>query len=207
MEKPAKDLVEIGGFPGRFLAYLGWKYNLKPTSIDFNSNIDQIKEHFDGFGIKEYSIINEDFFKFEPKEKYDLVLSNGFIEHFKNYDYVLDLHVEYMKKGSILIVIIPNMKGFIKYYKSFFDKENLQKHTLDSMKLSVFQKFAERKNLNLIKCEFFGDFPFNVHQELTGFKKHAQKVSRIIFKYAFNRLIKKYPGPYFSSGIIAILKK
>jgi SAM-dependent methyltransferase len=207
VDPPIRDVVEIGGFPGRYLAYLAWKYNLSPASIDFNSNTKQIEEHFRAFGIDDYSILTENFLEFEPTKKYDLVLSNGFVEHFENHELVLDGHVKYMKEGGVLIVIIPNMRGLIRPYKKLLDRQNLSKHCLDSMKLSVFSRFAERSKLKLICAEYFGDFPFQVHDDLNGLKKHIQKACRILFKYGLNRTIRRYPNPYLSSIIVAILKK
>lgn len=99
------------------------------------------------------------------------------------------------------------MRGFIKYYKLVLDRQNLLKHSLGCMKLLVFENFAERNKLDLIQAEYLGDFPFNVHEELSDYKKYTQKVARLVINYGLNRVIRKYPNRFFSSGIIAILKK
>ena len=52
-----KSIIEIGGYPGRYLAYLASKYNLTPTSLDFNSDKTIIQESFKAFGIENYDII------------------------------------------------------------------------------------------------------------------------------------------------------
>src|SRR5690606_23083444 len=100
-----RSLIEIGGFPGRYLAYLANQYSLVPTCLDYNSDISQIEGSFKVMNVPEYNIIQEDFTKHKPIERYDYVMSNGFIEHFKNYDTILDLHVEYMSdKGRLMIM-------------------------------------------------------------------------------------------------------
>ena len=54
---PPKTILEIGGYPGRFLAYLADKFNLVPTCLDYNSDRSKIEECMDVFGVKEYEII------------------------------------------------------------------------------------------------------------------------------------------------------
>ena len=38
-----QTIIEIGGFPGRYLAYLSSKYYLVPTCLDYNSDVNQIE--------------------------------------------------------------------------------------------------------------------------------------------------------------------
>lgn len=202
-----QTIIEIGGFPGRYLAYLSSKYNLLPTSLDYNSNQQQIKDSFAVMDIHEYKILQKDFTSFKPTEKYDYVLSNGFIEHFTNYDEILDLHINYLKKGGKLYVMLPNMKGYIKLYKYLVDYQNLKIHNLKSMHLKVFKDFAQRNDLKIIHLSYFGNFPHTVHQDLNFFQKIVLKTHRLAFKKFLNKIINKYPSKYFSGGIVAIFEK
>lgn len=36
--QPPETIIEIGAYPGRFLAYLSSKYSLEATVLDFNSD-------------------------------------------------------------------------------------------------------------------------------------------------------------------------
>lgn len=204
---PPKTIMEIGGYPGRYIAYLSDKYNLIPTSIDYNSDKTKIEETFNAFNIKEYHIIQADIFKHEIIEQYDIVISNGFIEHFENFDEVLDKHYQYLKPGGTLFVLVPNMKYYIHFYKYLVDYKNLKIHNLKCMKSSVFKKFGERNQLETIKIEYFGGFPFSVHQKLNLFQKIIFQVHRIISKKGFDSFLKRNPSKYFSSTLVAIYKK
>ncbi|MDT0557346.1 class I SAM-dependent methyltransferase [Ichthyenterobacterium sp. W332] len=203
----SKSLIEIGGFPGRYLAYLANRYNIEPTCLDYNSDLTQIEGSFMEMDVQHYHIIKEDFIKFKPKLKYDYVMSNGFIEHFKNYDDILDLHVKYMSENGRLLVMIPNMKGYIQFYKYLVDYKNLKIHNLKCMKLKVFEDFAERHNLSILHLGYYGGFPLGIHQKINFLQKIIYKLHRLVFKYFANDKLKKYPSKYFSSAIVGVFEK
>lgn len=202
-----KSLIEIGGFPGRYLAYLANKYQLDPSCLDYNSDVKQIEGSFKLMDVPVYHVIQEDFTEHIPEKKYDYVMSNGFIEHFENYDAILDLHVNYMADKGRLFVMIPNMKGYVKFYKYLVDYKNLKVHNLKCMRLKVFEDFAKRQNLSILHLDYFGGFPLGVHQENNFLQKLIYKGHRLIFKYFANDRLIKNPSKYFSSAIIAIFEK
>jgi len=203
----AKSLIEIGGFPGRYLAYLANRYKLKPTCLDYNSDLTQIEGSFKVMDVPDYHIIQEDFTTYKPQITYDYVMSNGFIEHFENYDAILDLHVDYMADQGRLMVMIPNMRGYVKFYKYLVDYKNLKVHNLKCMKLEVFKNFATRHNLAILHLDYYGGFPLGVHQKSNLMQKLIYKGHRLIFKYFANKRLEKCPSKYFSSAIIGVFEK
>ena len=202
-----KTLIEIGGYPGRYLAYLADKYKVKPICLDYNSEVKHIEEVFKTMGVKDFSILQEDFTTFKTQKTYDFVLSNGFIEHFDDYDSVLDYHVDYMHDDSKLFVMIPNKRGYIRFYKYLIDYKNLKVHNLKCMHLRVFRDFADRNNLKINHLSYYGGFPISSHQELNFIQKLIYKVHRQLFKFVVNPYLMKHPSKYFSSLIIAIFEK
>lgn len=202
-----QTIIEIGGFPGRYLAYLGSKYDLIPTCLDYNSDVKQIKDTFQTMEVEQYNIIQEDFTRYMPQHQYDYVLSNGFVEHFEDFDAILDLHIKYLKSKGKLFIMIPNMRGYIRFYKYLVDHNNLKIHNLKCMSLKVFQDFALRHKLDLTHLSYFGGFPYNVHQKLNMFQRFIYKGHHVLFKKILNKLVNKYPSPYFSSSIIAIFER
>jgi len=204
---PPKTIIEIGGYPGRYLAYLADKYNLIPTSLDFNSDRTMIEESMEVFNIKEYEIIQADIFKHQANKKYDIVISNGFIEHFENYQEVLNIHLNYLKDGGTALIMIPNMKYYINFYKLMVDKQNLSIHNLKCMELNTFTDFAKTNNLTIIENDYFGGFPFSVHEKNNFIQKIFFKTHRFIFKFFLNRILINNPSKYFSGTIISIFKK
>ncbi|MEO8234803.1 MAG: methyltransferase domain-containing protein [Flavobacterium sp.] len=203
---PPKNILEIGGYPGRYLAYLGDKYNLVPSSLDFNSDTKKIEEVMKTFDVKDFQIIQADIFEHVPTEKYDIVISIGFIEHFENFDTVLDKHVNYLKDGATLLVMVPNKRWFRKWYGYLVDYKNLKAHNLKSMKKSVFLDFGKRNNLELLNLEYFGEFQYSLHHDPNLIQKIIYKLAKKIFK-KINPYIKSHPTKYFSSVLIGVYKK
>ncbi len=201
-----KTIIELGGYPGRYLAYLSDKYNLIPTCLDFNSDKSKIEESMNAFNISNYTIVQADILTYEPKEQYDIVISNGFIEHFQNYEQVLNNHTKYLKKGGTMLVMIPNKRWLRKTYGLLVDYNNLKAHNLKCMTKTTFINFAATNNLELLDLDYFGGFAFSVHQKLNFIQKLIYKTTRLIFK-SLNPILEKRPSKFYSSSIIAVFKK
>lgn len=201
-----KSLIEIGGFPGGYLSYLSSKYELEPTCLDFNSDTSQIEQCFKIMGVENYSILVKDFTTFRPNLKYDYVISMGFIEHFEDFDTILDKHLEYLKPDGKLLIMIPNLRYLRKIYGILCDHDNLKSHNLKSMKSKVFKDFAARNNIHLRSFNYFGGFPFAVHQKLNWFQNLIYQSFRISFKL-INPYLVKYPSKYLSAGMVGIFEK
>jgi len=200
------SIIEIGAYPGRYIAYLASKYNLLPTALDFNSDRKKIEESFRVMKVTEFDIIQADFLSYRTDKKYDLVISNGFIEHFENFNEVLNKHYEYLAPGGAMLIMIPNKRYLRKLYGYLVDYSNLKAHNLKSMRLQVFIDFAGRNNLHIKMLTYHGGFPFSVHQRLNIVQNCIYQIFRQFFK-RINPIIKKYPNKYLSSGIIAIYSK
>lgn len=203
---PPKSILEIGGYPGRFLAYLGDKYKLIPTCLDYNSDTSKIEECMNVFGVKEYEMIQTDLFNHQIEKQYDIVFSLGFVEHFSDYNKVLDTHYAYLKPGGTLLIMVPNKRWLRKWYGLLVDYDNLKAHNLKCMNFRTFNDFAKRNNLKEIKLTYFGEFQYAVHQKLNFIQEFIKWVVKFIFK-RLNPFLRKHPSKLYSSSIIAIYKK
>ena len=204
-----KSVIEIGAFPGRYLAYVAKKFNLYPTGLDFQSDLTQIKRNLHASGVFSYELINEDFLKWETKKKYDLVLSFGFIEHFKNYNEVIAKHFQLLNKGSKVFFVIPNKRYLRKWYGLIADRENLKAHNLEVMSVDIFKRAAIQNNMEIEVLEYFGPFQYALHGDTPNtFRNLVYNSFRILFKkFNLNSLVVKYPSKIWSSSIICIMKK
>ncbi len=157
--------------------------------------------------VSKYHLLQEDFNLFVSEKQYDYVFSLGFIEHFENYEGILDKHLNYLKPGGRLLIMIPNKRYFRKIYGYFVDYENLKAHNLKCMNLKTFDDFGKRNKLKIIRSEYRGGFPFGVHQKLNFIQKLIFKITRLSCKYIINPFLEKHPSKYLSAGIIAIFEK
>jgi 2-polyprenyl-3-methyl-5-hydroxy-6-metoxy-1,4-benzoquinol methylase len=204
---PPRTVIEIGAYPGRYIAYFGSKYNLEVTGLDFNSDTEKIKTSMETMGVDNYHLVHADFLKHQPDKKYDLVFSNGFIEHFENYQDVLDLHVPYLNENGALMVMIPNLRYTRKYFGLAVDRANLEMHNLKCMNLGTFKEFAKRNHLHIVHLGYFGGFAYAPHTgDLNLLQKIIAKAFRLIFKN-LNPYLRKRPTRWYSCNIIAIFRK
>src|ERR1700755_3160238 len=83
-ENKVGSAIELGGFPGYYAIFLKKYLGLQTTLFDFYVHPKVLKEVLSANELteKDISVIEGDLFNYQPKEKYDLVLSCGLIEHF-----------------------------------------------------------------------------------------------------------------------------
>lgn len=145
--KNYKNVFEIGCAPGNFLINFAQKFNLEANGIEYSDEwIKKTQENFKKNNI-EANIIYWDFFdeKFlnSNKEKYDIVYSLGFIEHFDHPETVIDRHFSLAKQWGLIIICIPNI-AYIN--KALTPKKILNIHNLSIMNISTLKKiFAKHK--------------------------------------------------------------
>jgi len=155
---PNVKLIEIGCAPGRWLVYFHEKYNYQISGID-NSEIgvrktqENLKHHnIDG------KIYKTGLFDFYPPEKYDVVLSLGFIEHFEEVDRVIEKHLSLLKPSGKLVLGVPNFSGINFLIQKYLCEDLLAKHNLRIMNRSFFEKLLERFPLEKIFVDYIGGF-------------------------------------------------
>lgn len=203
VKRKPENIIEIGCYPARYLAYLASKYELKAYGIDFNSDLNKIKESFDSFDIDDYQIYQEDFLNFDPQKKFDVVVSLGFIEHFSNFDQVLDKHVPLLSEDGVLILTVPNLRNLRKIFGYVFDYRNLKAHNLRAMRMKVFKDFAYRNNLEIKKLMYEGGFQYGVHQKLSLVQRILYKPVRLFFK-KINPVLARHPSSLYSGSIVGV---
>jgi cyclopropane fatty-acyl-phospholipid synthase-like methyltransferase len=201
-----RNIIEIGAYPGRFLAYLASKFDLSATSLDFNPNTMVIGKSMEAMGIHDFQCINVDFLKHETRNQYDIVLSLGFVEHFQDYDKVLDRHCEYLSDHGSMLIMVPYMKYGQYLHRRIFDHENLKVHNTRCMRKSVFRNFAKRNNLNIHHLVFFGGYLTNVHKPLVGWKEFGNRLESKVFQF-LNPSLQKFPNRLYSSTLIGVFSK
>lgn len=155
-------IMEIGCAPGNVLIELSKKLKLQPYGIEYTkSGSDMTKKNFEKNGFDKKRVIYSDFFseKFqnEHKDKYDVVCSFGFIEHFEDTKKTIELHSNLLKKKGTLVIVIPN---FAYGNKLLLKKDLLDKHNLSIMSPELLKKHIP-KNLKIEKIDYFGG-PFNI---------------------------------------------
>ena len=123
-----KSILEIGCAPGKWLVFFNKQFGYFPSGIDYSSvGVERTEENFRLNRING-SIRSADIFQIEPENKYDIVISLGFIEHFEKPIDVVKKHIEFLKDDGLLILGVPNFRGLNYYIQKYADKHILDKH-------------------------------------------------------------------------------
>lgn len=199
------NCIEIGSYPGPHLATFG-DMGYKLNGIDFHpDNSTALPAWLNSQGYKTGEFLSIDFFEFEIKQKYDVVASFGFIEHFIDYKEVLVKHASLVGDNGYIIVTTPNFRGWIQYWlHNNFDKKNLAHHNTESMNPSAWKKLLEALHFEIIYYGYFGDFWFwHSHEKLPAWKRNMLWVIERIIQRA--RKMLWFQSPAFSAyaGIVA----
>ncbi|MFH0764096.1 MAG: class I SAM-dependent methyltransferase [Candidatus Omnitrophota bacterium] len=175
LKNEEKNVLEIGCFPGSHLAVWG-ELGYELNGIDFYPRVSNELPHW--LKSENYKVGNfyeVDFFKYNEKNKFDVVCSFGFIEHFTNFEEVLNKHAFLVKEGGYLVISTPNYRGFIqRILHSALDTASYKEHYIPSMNPYLWKNIAERSGFHTIFCGGFGNFWFWANSEKANF---IQKIS------------------------------
>ena len=103
---PCVNCLEVGVVPGAYLLYLARAHQYSCNGIDFSPEIHEVAAAFQNQGIKA-KFIEADFLEWSPAEKYDFVYSCGFIEHFDDYESVIQRHWRLVRTSGLMLLSVP----------------------------------------------------------------------------------------------------
>ena len=86
--------IEIGAIPPGELIYLAKFHKYRVTALDYIDDVDVLADIFDYNQVENYRLVKHDFLTWQPDRLYDVVFSNGFVEHFIDYDMVIKKHMD-----------------------------------------------------------------------------------------------------------------
>lgn len=192
-----KKFIEIGGFPGTMSAFFYKKYRADVKFIDFfiDESIVKSIESINGIPSNSLKYLEIDFFDYTTDEKFDLVYSSGFIEHFIDIDDVIKRHVSLLNENGELLILLPNFKGINGWIQRKFDKPSYDIHNIQSMDINYLTPIMQSFDLRNLKIEFSDKPMFWLSKQ----DKKFNKLIRIIVKFA-SYIVKLFP---FKSKIIS----
>ncbi|MBD3178512.1 MAG: methyltransferase domain-containing protein [Candidatus Latescibacteria bacterium] len=160
--------LEIGCFPGRYLSVMG-RLGYRLYGVDLAEKLPELEEWLSRENFNTGTFWQEDFFSFDPGMAFDMVLSLGFIEHFQNWDEVLEKHFPLVKKGGHIILEAPNFThGVQSWIHRTLDRENYLQHFPEAMDIESWRKVLERGGFEVIFCGYAGRFDFWVQAQERG---------------------------------------
>ena len=155
------DCFEVGCYPGDFLAYLCRKFGYRANGIDRTPFVkDRLPAFLRTAGICVGKLFCGDFFATEFRDRYDVVCSFGFIEHFTDFAEAIEKHVSLVKPGGFLVMSCPNFRRLQYVLHWAIDRENLRRHVLSAMDLRVWNRVLRRRNMQILHAGYYGKIGF-----------------------------------------------
>lgn len=155
-----RSFLEIGGFPGYYSVWVKKNHKIQSTLLDFviHERILHQLEQVNGLPQGSVDTIEADLFDYTPAHKYDLVVSNGLIEHFNDTADIIQKHVQFLPANGTLFITLPNFRGLNGWFQRTFDPENYAKHNIGCMDLDFLRNVCLSLGLHDIDVQYNGRF-------------------------------------------------
>ena len=207
IQKHGGTFLELGCVPGRNMRFFGEKYNLTVSGVDYSETLSETHEFLKGAGVDVGRLIKGDILKITPEDKYDVVFSDGLIEHFDDPACVLEKHMNFLASDGLLIIGLPNFNYGQKVLKRIFnDKVCFDIHNFDVMYPHVWNDLVDRSRYEVHFIDYFGTFQFWVSPS-TRSKFFARVLNKIVSETLKLLRLDNIPNRYFSPNIYLILHK
>jgi hypothetical protein len=110
----------------------------------------------DGAGVTVGEIWSEDIFQWNPRRRFDIVASFGFIEHFDDPGAAIARHFDLVRPEGTVLIGVPNFARGQWLLHRVFDEEMLRGHNLRAMKRGFLQSAAESCGGTAIRVRYVG---------------------------------------------------
>lgn len=177
-------------------AYLGWEV----SGVDFNQKaLASLRSFLDSKKYNSGSLINADIFQYDCdhlSETQDILVSFGFLEHFKEPAKILEKWIQVLKPGGLVISIIPNLFSFNAAIFKRFDPDFWDMHIAYSPE--SLEAFHTSIGLTPLKtADYTGKY--NIHMLIPWEKIENKIQNRSIFKTI------KYTANYGLGNLLQLL--
>ena len=162
-----RHIIEIGSAPGTYLVGLKARFGWTPHGVEYaETGVAENRRVFAESGIDPDNVIHADFlsdaFHRQHDGRFDIVLSRGFIEHFHSPEPVVSRHLDMLKPGGILVLIIPNLRGINYGLQWLLDRRSLAGHNVAIMERRRFARLFARERVEPLFCGYYGTFSFGL---------------------------------------------
>ena len=213
---PQKDglrILEIGGAPGRWLAYFRKHFHYDIHGIDYSrTGCAKMKENFDLLNVPatiyRFNILTDDT---SSLPLFDIVYSFGLIEHFGDLSQLLEKHLKMLKEEGILMIGVPNFSGIAKLILQKTSPGILATHNLGAMDLKTYEAFEDKYSLTpLFKGYLGGLDPHNCRR--CEQRTPVNRLIRLFFKVltgVTNRIsfLRRFNSWRWSPYLLVIFKR
>jgi 2-polyprenyl-3-methyl-5-hydroxy-6-metoxy-1,4-benzoquinol methylase len=163
------QLLEIGCACSQWLPYFAKEYGFIISGLDYSEiGCEQERQVLQQANITG-NIVCANLFNPPDNllEKFDIVLSLGVAEHFEDTSGYIRATAQYLKKGGILITLIPNITGVIGWIQKIINQKVYDIHV--PLTASNLEQANTDSGIQVLVCEYFLSANFGMCN-LTGIR-------------------------------------
>ncbi|HTS18136.1 MAG TPA: class I SAM-dependent methyltransferase [Verrucomicrobiae bacterium] len=162
METRGKSLVEIGCARSAWLPYFGREFGFRVSGLDYSElGCEQERQILSRSGVEGEIVCADMLAPPAPwAEAFDVAVSFGVIEHFRETTNCLRALTTLVKPGGILITQIPNMTGLIGRLQKLMNPATYAVHV--PLTREQLRTAHERAGLHIVHCDYFLSTGFGV---------------------------------------------
>ena len=192
------EAIEVGCVPGNYMIYLAKEFGYRVSGIDYSDKIPYVRENLRFNGISDAELFQCDLFEFVPPRRYDLVFSQGFVEHFDDYKLVVQKHEALAAPGGLVVIIVPNLTHLHRVLCGYFSPEILSVHRFPLMHEEVLRMTLEGTGLEVLHCEYHRTFrpPYRLPRPVDLCSRAVQKGLRLL---RLDDIGNRFASPYLIS--------
>lgn len=184
------NVIDCGCGEGLFLRFIAEQFeNIDLTGIEYSDAIEKSRKLGEDLDL-EFNLIHGDIFDewdAQYLEKFDVVMSVGLIEHFREPSEILVQMNKLLKPGGVMVTIIPSFAGIFNFLWRVYDSKNYSYH----VPISHGRLSELHHDLGLNDVQFFRlgtpTLP-GVHDVNTAGARLTQKIVRLLNDYIIKRI-------------------
>lgn len=206
-------ILEIGGAPGKWLAYFKKNFHYDIAGIDYSpTGCQKMRKNFDllhlGGSVFNNNILTDDL---SALPRFDVVYSFGFVEHFDDLDLILEKHLAMLRPEGILMVGMPNFLGITHRILKRTAPRILSTHNLRAMDLRTWERLEKKYRLQPIFKGYVGGFDLHNCRRCEK-RTLLNRIIRVFFKILTRvtgrmSFLRRFPSQYWSPYLLVMYRK
>lgn len=124
--------LDVGCVPGSLMVYFAKHFGYTVEGVDYSSRGSLVETNLALNGV-DGRYYQADVFNFTPEELYDVVFSQGFVEHFDDPVLPVAKHAELTKPGGLVALAVPNITHINFLAMRRYEPEALATHRFELM--------------------------------------------------------------------------
>jgi SAM-dependent methyltransferase len=203
-------VVEVGGAPGQFLAYLVARYPIEGHVLDYSATgCAKTTENFRLLQ-RAVHVHQADLFSDPLPGPFDVAFSLGLIEHFNDLQNVIARHVALLKPGGWLVVGCPNFTGVNHWFLRRLQPQLLAEHNLNTMRAENWDTFERALSLRRVFRGYIGGlepalFSKSEQPSLRAFL--LKRLARLTRRAIPSAVLHRIGGQRFSQYLLGVYQR